>query len=318
MRITHIYVKVAAIYLVQPWLARHREPIPCLGQCAGYAGYAGYAGCAGCAGVVGRVRFGVTGAAVLPALAPTVAMKSTSPAPTDSAAPLLLALSRDELSPRARRLLTGGMVVAHMLGAWGLLQIEAVQQAIVKAAPLMVSMIAPAALPKPTPPKPTPPPPPLVPQPRRVAPAPTPMIAAVPRSTPAPPSFVVPVPAPVPPAVVAVAPAPPAPVAPPVPPPMAPLVPKQIAPSAVRYLAEPRMSVPLLSRRLHESGTVVLRITVDIRGLLKDAVVTKSSGFARLDEQALHDIRSARFVPQTENGQPIEWQTLAPLAYELN
>jgi protein TonB len=86
----------------------------------------------------------------------------------------------------------------------------------------------------------------------------------------------------------------------------------------VRYLAEPRMSVPLLSRRLKESGTVVLRIVVDVRGMLKEAVVSKSSGFPRLDEQALQDIRTARFAPQTENGQPIEWQTLAPLAYEVN
>lgn len=78
------------------------------------------------------------------------------------------------------------------------------------------------------------------------------------------------------------------------------------------------MSVPLMSRRLKESGVVLLRIVVDAKGLLKTAVVSRSSGFARLDEQALHDIRSARFVPQTENGQPIEWQTTAPLSYEVN
>ncbi|MEO8281048.1 MAG: energy transducer TonB [Ideonella sp.] len=266
-------------------------------------------------------------AAEPPRPACAVPVTAVPQAPVGSAAPLLQALSRDELSPRARRLLTGGVVAAHVLGAWGLLQIEAVQKAVVEAAPLMVRMIAPEAPPKPTPPPPPPPPPPpRIPKPQRVAPAPAQVIAVAPTPTPEPPSFVVPVPVPAPeppPVVVAAppAPAPPAPVAPPAPPappPVAPSVPKQIAPGAVRYLVEPRMSVPLLSRRLKESGTVVLRITVDVRGLLKGAVVTKSSGFPRLDEQALQDIRSARFAPQTENGQPIEWQTLAPLAYEVN
>lgn len=93
---------------------------------------------------------------------------------------------------------------------------------------------------------------------------------------------------------------------------------KQVAPGAVRYRVEPRMTVPLMSRRLHESGVVVLRIAVDARGLLKSAAVHKSSGFERLDQQALMEIRSARFVPQTENGLPIEWETLAPMSYELD
>ncbi|CAN5273266.1 hypothetical protein BH11PSE10_BH11PSE10_18950 [soil metagenome] len=99
--------------------------------------------------------------------------------------------------------------------------------------------------------------------------------------------------------------------------PVAPTV-KRIAPGAVRYRVEPRMNVPLLSRRLHESGMVYLLITVDARGLLKDAIVQKSSGFARLDAQALQDIRTARFVPQTENGQAIDWETVAPMSYELD
>ena len=92
---------------------------------------------------------------------------------------------------------------------------------------------------------------------------------------------------------------------------------KQIAPSAVRYLTLPKLNFPLLSKRAHESGVVVLRITVDVAGRLKDATVQKSSGFERLDQQALQDIRSARFMPQMEDGKPIEWGTRAPLAYDL-
>jgi protein TonB len=97
-----------------------------------------------------------------------------------------------------------------------------------------------------------------------------------------------------------------------------PALPKQVPASALRYLVEPRTSVPLLSRRLGESGTVLLRVVVDVRGHLKEVSIRKSSGFARLDQQALQDIRSARFVPQTENGQPIEVESTAAFAYELD
>ncbi|MDT8998288.1 TonB family protein [Paucibacter sp. APW11] len=93
---------------------------------------------------------------------------------------------------------------------------------------------------------------------------------------------------------------------------------KQIPPHALRYLALPRLNYPLLSKRAREAGVVVLRIVVDSQGWLKDAAVHKSSGFERLDQQALQDIRSARFAPQTDEGRPVEWETLAPLAYELD
>lgn len=92
---------------------------------------------------------------------------------------------------------------------------------------------------------------------------------------------------------------------------------KKIAPNAVRYLVEPRLTVPLLSRRLGEAGIVHLRIVVDARGQLKDASVKKSSGFERIDAQALQDIRTARFAPYLENGQALEWETTALLSYEL-
>ena len=96
----------------------------------------------------------------------------------------------------------------------------------------------------------------------------------------------------------------------------APTGPKQIPASAVRYLREPSLTVPLQSRRLGESGVVHLRIVVDAQGQLKDVSLKKSSGFSRLDQQALQDIRSARFAPYLENGRALEWETTALLSYE--
>lgn len=93
--------------------------------------------------------------------------------------------------------------------------------------------------------------------------------------------------------------------------------PKEIPASAVRYLAEPHLHIPRMSRKLGESGTVVLRILVDSRGELRGARLKKSSGFDRLDQQALIDIRTARFAPYLEKGQPIDWEADAGLQYEV-
>lgn len=217
----------------------------------------------------------------------------------------------DELGSHGRRALIAGVIAAHAAGAWALMQVDAVASAVREVAPvLMVQMLAP-----PEPPRLVPPPPPA--PARRAAPTPAPVIAAAPAPVPAPPSFAVPPapPEPAPPAPVQVAapPAPPAPAAVAAPAPG----PRQIAPSAVRYQKLPELHFPALARRAGEQGTVVLRITVDASGRLKHASVHRSSGFERIDQAALQDIRSARFVPYMEDGKPVEWQTLAPLAYEL-
>jgi protein TonB len=54
----------------------------------------------------------------------------------------------------------------------------------------------------------------------------------------------------------------------------------------VQYLKLPPVEVPRASRRAGESGTVWLRVVVDVRGLPAQIHVQRSSGFARLDEQA--------------------------------
>ncbi|MDR7333344.1 energy transducer TonB [Roseateles asaccharophilus] len=239
-----------------------------------------------------------------------VIVESDSPAPQRVVMASGLPPARgDELGPNGRRALIGGVVALHLVGGWGLLQVQAVRDAVREVAPvLMVNMIAP-----PEPPKAAPPPPPPA-QPKRMAPAPAPIIAAAPSPTPAPAAFVTPPPDPVPPAPVEVAAAPPAPV----PAPPAPVsLPKQVPPSAVRYVKLPDLNFPALAKRAREQGTVVLRITVDVNGRLKHATVHRSSGFERIDQAALRDIQSARFAPQTEDGKAVEWQTLAPLAYEL-
>lgn len=210
---------------------------------------------------------------------------------------------------RSRRLLLVGIAGLHLLGLWGLSQMQEVRRSVARVAPVVVRLVAPAE-----PPKPLPPPPVAAPQLKApaltmidppliaiaAAPAPSPVVAALP---PHPPAVVVPVQA---------APAPAVPVVQP----PAPQI-KQIPASAVRYLKEPNTTLPLMSRRLRESGTVHLRIVVDVRGQPREITLAKSSGYARLDEQALQDMRAARFVPYMENGQAVEWEVIAPVFYPL-
>ncbi len=212
--------------------------------------------------------------------------------------------------PRSRRLLLVGIAALHLLGLWGLIHLQDVKRAVARATPVVVRLVAPAEPPRPQPPAPVALPdmkapaltlvePPLVAV--ATAPAPSPVVAALP---PPPPPTVAVQPTPAPPVQVTAPPAPPAI--------------KRIPASAVRWLKEPRMTMPLMSKRLREAGVVQVRVVVDVNGLPREVSLARSSGFARLDEQALQDIRTARFVPQTENGQPIEWEVIAPMSYELD
>lgn len=98
---------------------------------------------------------------------------------------------------------------------------------------------------------------------------------------------------------------------------ISPATPKELPSSALRYIVPPAQAYPLRSQRLGEQGTVWLRLLVNAEGLPVSVVVARSSGHARLDEQAVAAMRAARFAPHIDNGQALEWTALAPLTYEL-
>jgi protein TonB len=98
----------------------------------------------------------------------------------------------------------------------------------------------------------------------------------------------------------------------PLPPPQPP--PQPAAPVAVQRTpprSDPRRPLsqpeyPPSSRRAGEAGTVVLEVYVLENGRVGDARVKQSSGYPRLDEAALREVkRSWRLVPGTENGKPV-------------
>jgi protein TonB len=66
---------------------------------------------------------------------------------------------------------------------------------------------------------------------------------------------------------------------------------------------------PFVSRRLREQGTLRLKLTVDDKGVVTEAVVVNSSGFERLDEAAVSWVKSHwRYVPATRTRRWRRWR----------
>lgn len=179
----------------------------------------------------------------------------------------------------------------------------------------------PDPLPEPPPPEPEPLPE-TEPAPAPPAPAkkPVPQPKPQPKPKPRPPApqpraESAPQPRPVPTPVAAPAPAPE--IAAPASPPPAPVV---VQPStSANYLNNPAPAYPALSRRLGESGRVVIRLLVGTDGRALEAHVARSSGFERLDQTALETARDRwRYAPGTRGGTPEPMWVMVPINFVLD
>jgi periplasmic protein TonB len=195
------------------------------------------------------------------------------------------------------------VLLAHALAAWALMAHrllpmpgEAVTLMVNFIVPPVPQQVAPQPAPKPPEPKPQPKQPPrqLVAQAPVVSPA-EPVAAATP------PSLPVEITSP------AVAPAMPLPVGP---------VTLGGELSVVCPERQPP-AYPPLSRRLGETGKVVLRVTLDEQGKVVKTTVDRSSGFSRLDEAALAAVRNWRCAPAQRNGQAVSATALQPFNFVL-
>jgi protein TonB len=224
--------------------------------------------------------------------------------------------------PRVSRnvVVAGAVVLAHAAALYalhaGLLKrvvelvvpVQMISEVITPPAP-RVELPKPAPVPAPAPaprvvPKPQPRTPPPLPAPRPVAapsaePAPNAPVAA-PAPQPAPPPIEAPV-------VAAPAPAP----APPAPPRV------ELPSSDADYLQNPQPAYPPMSKRLGEQGQVMLRVLIGADGLPKEAQVSRSSGYARLDTTARETVLKWRFVPGKRNGVPETMWFNVPINFVL-
>lgn len=80
----------------------------------------------------------------------------------------------------------------------------------------------------------------------------------------------------------------------------------------------PAPAYPPLSRRLGETGQVVLRVELSEAGKVAAAVVERSSGHPGLDQAALAAVRHWRCTPATRNGQPTRAVALQPFKFVLH
>lgn len=202
------------------------------------------------------------------------------------------------------------IVVLHIAGFYAI-QSGLLSRVVTAAIPTIttISIIAPPAPPKP----PAPSVPKTVelsaPVPRAVIP-PLPLIAVAPTE----PTITPPQPTRAEAAPVATA-APTAPAAP-SPTPPAPSTPRTV--SSVEYIKAPQLVYPNLSRRLGESGTVVLRILINEKGLPEQILVHKSTGYSNLDEAGRQAAQRALFKPMIENGKAVPVYVLVPLTFQLS
>ena len=74
---------------------------------------------------------------------------------------------------------------------------------------------------------------------------------------------------------------------------------------------------PAASRRLGETGVVVLRVELDESGRVAAARVNSSSGHSRLDETALAAVRTWHCTPAMRDGQPVRAVALQPFKFVL-
>lgn len=191
------------------------------------------------------------------------------------------------------------VVALHAVALWQLWQHRLLPMP-TEAMTLFVNFIAPPAPERKEEPKrrPTPAPKPVEkPQPRQLV-AETPAVAPADRVAPP-----LPVPAPEPAA----------------PPPM-PLPSGPVALSSELSVVcpeRPAPAYPAFSRRLGETGTVVLRVELDETGYVGTARVQTSSGHPRLDDAALAVVRSWRCQPAQRNGQPVRAVALQPFKFVL-
>lgn len=91
------------------------------------------------------------------------------------------------------------------------------------------------------------------------------------------------------------------------------ITPAQVDPN---YLHRPSPAYPALSKRLRETGTVLLRVSLDATGAVLDVAVQTSSEYQRLDQAARQAVSQWRFIPASRGQQPIPSTVLVPIEFK--
>lgn len=211
-------------------------------------------------------------------------------------------------------LIAGSVVLFHVAGLWAL-QSGLLRKAVEVVIPVEIlsQIIEPPKAPPSQPPSPPPPPQRQV---TKAPPPPRPQAIREPRPvvTPAAPAGVVEPPPPAPPV-----PTPPSPPAPPGPPP-APPAPKlvELSQGQVQWVRKPNPVYPSISRKLNETGIVVVAVYFNSAGTVKRTALAKSSGFDRLDRAAVDAIQQSQITPLAGGNEETTRLFNAPISFSLS
>jgi len=83
------------------------------------------------------------------------------------------------------------------------------------------------------------------------------------------------------------------------------------------YLSNPPPAYPPLSRRLGESGKVLLRVRVAVNGTPLQVELHQGSGYSRLDKAALDTVLRWRFIPAHQGDAATESWVIVPITFNL-
>lgn len=87
---------------------------------------------------------------------------------------------------------------------------------------------------------------------------------------------------------------------------------------AVNCPHRPAPVYPKSARRLRESGMVMLKVWLSVRGEVERSQIVQSSGYSRLDNAAIATVKHWRCNSPTRNGEPVAAVALQPFYFNLN
>lgn len=99
-------------------------------------------------------------------------------------------------------------------------------------------------------------------------------------------------------------------------PPAQPSAPRLV--QGVEYLRPPAPVYPTISRRMGETGVVMLRVLISEKGLPEQAIIQKSSGSGNLDEAGRIAAMRTLFKPYMEDGKPVSVYVIVPINFQLS
>lgn len=92
----------------------------------------------------------------------------------------------------------------------------------------------------------------------------------------------------------------------------------QLSQGQVQWVRKPSPTYPSISRKLNETGTVVVAVYFNSAGMAKRANVAKSSGFDRLDRAAVDAILHSQITPLAGGNDETTRLFNAPISFSLS